>query len=150
MTAMELHRHYYLICGCLGRIPLPRPTQLDTHGNPLAITKDSTKEILACPDCGLVRAYSAQDLQWQMLPIPDPFLSKQCVLVSLEVECDGKNCVAPKAVHTILGTDKGQWRPKVVPKDFQFSSDARCGDDHQLIGNWHNPKIAWEVVSGLW
>lgn len=89
--------------------------------------------VFVCPYCGLVSEYSRRDtLEQMMVDKPSLFQSGECILVSIEVECDGKNCEAPKTVHVVRDGGKGTWKFAVVPKDWKFSDTAKCGAGHQL------------------
>ena len=71
-------------------------------------------------------------VQDMVVGTPSLFLAGECHLVSLEMECDGQNCEAPKIVHTIQGDEKGTWKPKAALKDWHFSDTALCGGGHRL------------------
>jgi hypothetical protein len=102
-------------------------------GNPLQNTTESLPIIVACPECGLVSAYSPEKMFGYLVAYKASlFQAGECHLVAIQVECNGENCKAPKIVHAIWGSDTGTWRPKVLPKDWQFQDSARCQNDHQL------------------
>jgi hypothetical protein len=127
---------------------MPRPSQLG-QGASLPLNSNR-KTIIACPECGLVSAYWERDVKEFEAPRSGLFQSGECRLVSTSAECEDTNCHAPKVVHTVIGTGWGSWKEKVAPKDWKFLSDARCGNDHQLLGTWkHSEHITW-AVSELW
>jgi hypothetical protein len=112
---------------------VPPPSLLDIDGNPRSSTKEKRQAVFVCPYCGLASLYSTGDVLPQMLvDKPSLFEAGECLLVSAEIECDGQNCEAPKVIHTIQGDEQGTWRPKAIPRDWQFSDSARCGAGHKL------------------
>jgi hypothetical protein len=105
---------------------------------------DAARVFVACPTCGLVSAYSALDVQKRPEGIPDPFVAEICSFVVLTIECGGKNCETPPAVHTTIGTDKGTWKEKARPTDWTFSPDCICESGHPLVAHWKDyPHVAW-------
>ena len=124
--------HYSLSCPRSHAIPIPPPTQVETDGSRQETTKEVKRAIFACPDCGYVSAYSESDVQEAHAPQPDLFLSKKRDLVSIQVDCDGKNCEVPKEIYIIAGTVEDVWTPKAVPKDWEFADTARCSRGHKL------------------
>ena len=63
---------------------------------------------------------------------PDLFQRGECILVSIEIECDGHNCEADKLIHTLQGIGTGFWTPKTAPKDWRFPDSIRCSAGHSL------------------
>jgi hypothetical protein len=124
--------HRFLRCPNSHAIPLPRPSHIERDDNLQEKAMENRRAVFVCPHCGLVSAYYGQDIVEQMAGTPTLFQLEQCSLVSIEIECDGKNCEALKVVHTIAGIATGTWTPKVVPRDWQFSESARCGAGHKL------------------
>jgi hypothetical protein len=144
--------HYSLPCPGWHGIPIPNSILEETIASLEGIAKVEKKAIVACPECGLVSVYSESDIQSAAFPTPDPFESGECILVLVEVGCDGAGCEVPKGVHTIFETEKRTWKPRVAPKDWKFSHDARCRDNHQLMGKWKDsPRMVWQAVhSDFW
>ena len=128
-----MHIHYYLECIGGHHIPLPRPTLIGTATNPVEMPRDGKAAVFACPECGLVRAYSRDEIRWIPLPTPDPFQVCECALAVVAVECDGKDCGAPKELFVIRGTGTGTWTPTVVPRQWIFSETVRCPDGHRMF-----------------
>jgi hypothetical protein len=96
-TSHLVYSHCSLQCPNLHRIPVPCPNLLEIEGSLQQTTKGNRKAVFVCPDCGLGSAYSAQDIVQDMIAgTPSLFLAGECHLVSLEIECDGQNCEAPK------------------------------------------------------
>jgi hypothetical protein len=124
--------HRFLPCRNSHAIPLPRPSLLETDDNLQQKAMENRRAVFVCPYCGLVSAYFGREIVEHLVGTPSLFQLGECNLVSIEIECDGKNCEAQKVVHTIAGTVKGTWRPRVVPKDWQFSESALCGTGHRL------------------
>jgi hypothetical protein len=151
MLTPPINQHYVLECRRGLRvhyIPIPRPSPLGIDASPPETANAVKKLLVACPECGLVSAYSGSDVQVQMSPRQDPFEADVCRLVSLNIECDDKKCDTPTTVHTIIDNDKGTWTqkvvPKVVPKDWEFASECLCYHGHPLAPNWEENHIAWE------
>jgi hypothetical protein len=139
MLTAAVNKHYVLECRRgphVHYIPIPRPSRLGTDASLQAITTAWKKATVACPVCGFVSVYSESDVQVQMSPKPDPFEADARRLVYLEVECDGRNCRVPKTVHTIMGNDKGIWKQKVAPKDWEFDFHCVCDKGHLLAPRW--------------
>jgi hypothetical protein len=133
MSTAFVYRHYFLRCPNNSHaIPLPRPNRAGTDGNLQEIDRDNRKAVFVCPYCGLASAYYGKGVQEHFLGTSDPFEAGECILVAVEVECDGESCGAQKVVHTIQGVATGTWRPKVSPKDWHFSESALCGAEHKL------------------
>ena len=148
MPTAATNVHYVLECRRgphVHYIPIPRPSRLGTDANPPATATAGHKAIVACPECGLVSAYSESELQLQMSPRRDPFEAGECRLVFLRVECDDKTCDLPKAVHTVIGSGKGAWKEKVAPRDWEFDPECLCDKRHHLEPNWEENRFAWEV-----
>jgi hypothetical protein len=125
--------HCYLLCPKSHRIPVPYSSPLEIDGSPRRTPTDTRTAVFVCPDCGLASTYSARDiLEDRILDTPGPFLADECHLGSIQVECDGENCKAPKVIHVIQGDEKGTWRPKAHPKDWTISDTARCEGGHKL------------------
>src|SRR5438270_12240073 len=100
--------HYFLDCSNGHRIPIPRPSLIETDTSQPVIPKDGRKVNVACPECGLVHAYSVAEVDGiYLVSKPDPFQACEYALAVVSTECDGRNCEALKEVHTILGIDKG-------------------------------------------
>jgi hypothetical protein len=132
-TSHLVYSHCFLQCPNLHRIPVPCPNLLEIDDSLQQTGKANRKAVFVCPDCGLGSAYSAQDMVQDMIRgTPSLFLAGECHLVSLEIECDGQNCEAPKIVHTIQGDKKGTWKPTAALEDWHFSETALCGADHRL------------------
>jgi hypothetical protein len=128
-----IYYHYHLQCPNSHRIPVPHPIPLETDGSPRKTTTENRRAVFVCPYCGLVSAYSAQDLlQDQEIGKQSPFSVGVCGLFSLEIECDGKNCGALKVVHTIHNAGKEMWKEEIAPTNWTFSDSARCGAGHPL------------------
>lgn len=127
------YRHCFLRCKNSCAIPLPHST-LEEIGNSLHQSATEIRTaVFVCPYCGLVSEYSRLDaLEHLMVDKPNLFQAGECLLVSTEVECGGKNCRAPKTVHAVQGIDTGTWRPKVVPGGWQFDDTANCAAGHKL------------------
>lgn len=125
---MGAYIHCYLACPNVHAILLPCPSLLERDGSPRSSTRENRIAVFVCPDCGLGSAYSAQDIREEVIVGRQSIFERgECLLVSLEIECDGDNCTAPKVIHTIQGADTGTWRPKAVPENWHFSDSARCG-----------------------
>jgi hypothetical protein len=124
-------------------IPIPGPSRSEIYANPLATSKDAKRVLVACPECGLVSAYSESDVQVQMSPSGDPFEADIRRLVSLQVECDDRNCDTPRSIRTILENDRGTWTQRVLPRDWTFSSECLCQSGHRLAPNWEENHVAW-------
>jgi len=123
----------FLRCRNACAIPLPHPTLEEIESSLRPTAKEDRTAIFVCPYCGLVSEYSGQDIhELQMVNTPSLFQAGECVLVSIEVECDGKNCAAPKTIHAIQGAGAGTWKPMVAPRDWIFSETALCGAGHKL------------------
>lgn len=125
-------------------IPIPRPNRLEIDSSPQARATDARRVLVACPECGFVSAYSESDVQVQMSPKGDPFEAGIRRLVSIQTECDDKNCETPRSVHTILANDGGTWTQKSLPKTWQFSPECRCEAGHSLAPNWEDNHHAWD------
>lgn len=126
-------------------IPIPRPSRSITGSSPPATTKDAAVVFVACPDCGLVSAYSALDIQKRPEGIPDPFEAEMCRFVILTIECDDKNCDPRTGVHTTIGSGKGMWKEKAHPIDWRFSPECICESGHRLVAHWKDyPRVTWE------
>lgn len=125
--------HTFLRCPNSHAIPLPMPSlseAIPTEGLTSATNKTL---VFVCPYCGLARAYHFGDvIQIMMADQPSLFQSHECVLVSVDVECESERCDAPKSLHTIQGIAGGSWRPKVTPKDWKFTESATCEHGHRL------------------
>jgi hypothetical protein len=145
--AMKLH--YSLPCPNGHGIPIPCPTLSGIHPSLLGTTMVEKKAILACPECGLVSVYRESQIHAVVSPTQDQFESHECHLVFLQIECDDKTCDTPTTVHTVIGSDRGIWKQKVAPKDWQFSSDCRCEKGHPLAPNWEEDRFAWEKRKSL-
>jgi hypothetical protein len=125
--------HYYLDCVGGHHIPLPRPSLIGTEANPLEMPKDGKTATFVCPECGLVSAYSREEIRWMPLPTADPFRTCECALATVAVECDGKDCTAQKELHMVRGTATGTWTPTIVPRQWTFSENARCPAGHRMF-----------------
>lgn len=143
------HPHFLLVCRNLHNIPIPRPRQSKIDSNLQGRVKVEKRAIVACPACGLVSVYSESGVQMALSPTPDPFEVGICRLVFVEVECDDKNCESPKAVHTTIGTDRGAWGERVVPRDWKFDPDCLCDDGHRLAPQWKGNRFGWEQRRSL-
>lgn len=129
--------HCFLPCPNRHMIPIPHSSPSGIDSSPRQIAKDNPIVNVVCHECGVVSAYSRQEVTGGMfVGTPDLFQENKCRLVATQVECDGENCEAPKTVHTVLVNDKGVWKLSIQPKDWQFSDSARCGAGHTL----HLPK----------
>ena len=125
-------------------IPIPRPSRSEIDASPPVTTTAAKKVFVACPECGFVSAYSEADVQVLMSPKGDPFEADIRRLVSIQVECDDKNCDTPKSVHTVLQNDMGTWTQKALPRYWRFSSDCLCDSGHPLAPDWEDNHLAWE------
>lgn len=124
--------HSFLRCRNSCAIPLPHPP-LEMCANPQSKNTENRKVVVICPYCGLASAYSGRDVVQQVIEDkPSLFQDHECLLVSVEIECDSKDCEAPKVIYTVQGVATGTWRPKAVPKDWHFSDSARCEAGHKL------------------
>jgi hypothetical protein len=142
--------HCFLYCPNLHSIPVPHPNLVETDGNPRQTARDSPTVNVVCPDCGVVSAYSMQDVTGGFfIDRPSLFQANECHLVAAEVECDGENCRAPKVIHAILGDDQGTWRPKAVQTSWHFSDTARCGAGHQLRLEKPDKQLLWTNLHTL-
>jgi hypothetical protein len=144
---MERHAtvHYSLECPRAHLIPIPRPSRSGIDSNLRETATDVAHVFVACPECGLVSAYSALNVLKRPEGIPDPFEAEICHFVVLSVECDGKDCDTPTSVHTAIGSDKGTWKEKVFPIDWKFSPECTCENGHHLVPHWKDyPHTAWE------
>jgi hypothetical protein len=125
--------HCFLHCPHVHAIPLPTPSLLERDGSPRSSAKENRTAVFVCPECGLGSSYSSQDIHEQVIADrPSLFQRGECLLVSVEIECDGENCEAPKVIHTIQGVDTGTWRPTAAPKDWHFSETALCVRGHRF------------------
>jgi hypothetical protein len=128
-----IYYHYFLQCPNSHYIPVPPPILLETDGSPRKIPKENRKAAFVCPYRALVSAYSAQDIvRHQETGKESLFEANVCHLVAIQVECDGKNCEAPKVIHATQDAGKGTWNVRVAPKKWMFSDSARCGAGHKL------------------
>src|SRR5271156_4024649 len=109
---------YVLWCGP-HNIPIPRPSQAGITANPPGTATAEKQAVVACPECGRVSVHLESSVQVMLSPKPDPFVAEECLLVSINVECDGEGCEAPKVVHTVIGTDRGTWKQKVAPTQWR-------------------------------
>lgn len=141
--------HYLLVCRNLHNIPIPRPDHPRMAANLPVKAKAEKQAIVACPVCGLVSVYSGSSVQRVLSPGQDPFEAGICRLVFLGIECDDENCESPKAVHTTIGTGKGTWKEKAVPKTWKFDSDCLCDKGHRLAPKWEGDRFAWEQRRSL-
>lgn len=146
-SAPPISKRYVLECRrgpLVHYIPIPRPSRVEINSSLPAITTDTKKLLVACPECGLVSAYSAADVQVHLSPTHDPFERGIRRLVSIAVECDHEGCEAQALVHTVLENDGGTWTQKSLPRSWKFSSDCRCKSGHPLAPQWDNDHYAWE------
>lgn len=132
---MTNYRECYLAChnGHSHAILLRCPSLVKKSRNPPSSSTGNQTAVFLCPDCGLGSAYSPQEVREQVIAgRPGLFERGECILVSVEIECDGNNCKAPKLIHTIHRGDTGNWKPKVGLEGWHFDESAQCGDNHQL------------------
>ena len=127
-----MNDHYYLQCLESHLIPLPRPSRVGTDGNLQQIATDNRRAIFSCPYCGLVSAYFGREIRHVEAQTVDPFLTGDCRLVRVHAVCDGIDCKAPKAIHTVQDAGSGRWFGRVAPKDWRMSDSARCDSGHTL------------------
>jgi hypothetical protein len=127
------YQHCFVLCPNTHMIPVPHSSLSEIDGSPRRLATDIPKVAVVCPECGDVSAYSIRDMKGGLVPDkPNRFQAGECRLVSIEVECDGENCKAPKVIHVIVGDEKGIWRPLVGPKNWRVSDSARCKGGHNL------------------
>jgi hypothetical protein len=130
-----LHKHSFLQCKSKSSctIPLPRPTLAEIERRLRQSAKENRKAVFVCPHCGLVSEYSTRDILEHVIPdTPSPFQSGECILVSIQVDCDGQHCRTPTTVHVIQDTGTEKWKTKIAPKHWTFSDSARCPSGHKL------------------
>ncbi len=145
----SLHFYYSLECPNGHGIPIPRSILSGIDPKLLGTAIPDKKAIVACPECGLVSVYAESSLRSVLSPRLDPFESQERHLVFLEIECDDKTCDTPTAVHTVIGSDRGIWKEKIVPKDWKFDADCLCERGHALAPNWEGNRFAWEERKSL-
>ncbi|HTA22907.1 MAG TPA: hypothetical protein VK763_05195 [Terriglobales bacterium] len=129
---MDGYVHYVINCQNGHGIPIPRPSQAGIDGSLQATATNPKRVVLVCPDCGIVSAYSGQDVRDFLAPTHDPFLTDECRLFEREAGCDGSNCEAPKVIHTVESGGAQTWKPKAAAIRWSFAESARCPDNHQL------------------
>jgi hypothetical protein len=136
---------WVLTChGCKKPIRIPRPSLTGTIDNPLEMPKTDVRANFVCPECGLVSAYSHEDCDRSIGPTQDPFEQGLWSLVSIEVECDGKNCEAPKAIHTTSDNVSGTYKPEKTMGQWKADETALCGSDHHL--KWRSDLRLYKAV----
>jgi hypothetical protein len=131
---MEQYICYFLRCECGNTIPLPHPTLASVVEAQTAPKKVIRKAVFACIECGLVSAYSSEDIQAILSPTPGPHLRGERTLGYIVPRCVGNNCEAPRRLY-ILGTGPAileTVRMKVPPRDWRFSPSATCEAEHAL------------------
>lgn len=152
MPTAATNVHYVLECRRgphVHYIPIPRPSLLRTDTNQKGNSKAAIQPIVACPECGLASVYSALEVQTLLSPMPDPFEAGICRLVSLEVECGDKSCEFPTEVHTTIGSDRGVWKQKVEPINWNFDLTCKCENWHPLKPAWKDNHFAWTQLEVL-
>jgi hypothetical protein len=133
MNDSGLYIHRFLRCQNACAIPLPHSTPEETDSNLLQRPTDNRQIVFVCPYCGLGSAYSGQDVfETAVAGKQSLFQQRECLLVSIEIECDGQDCEAPKVIHTLQGVETGTWKPTAAVKDWQYSETALCGAGHRL------------------
>jgi len=129
MSAPGSYLHCFLRCRNSHDIPVP----CCKLGRSQQIVEENRKAIFVCPYCGLVSAYYGKDMTArQVRAEPSLFEAKVCCLVSIDIECEVQGCKARKVIYMVQGVGTGTWKEGIVPRDWQFSETALCGDGHKL------------------
>src|SRR4051794_36894111 len=97
--------------GCDKPIRIPHPNLTGTIEHPLEMPKTDVRANFVCRECGLVSAYSHEDCDRRLDTIADPFAAGLCFLCSIEVECDGRNCGAPKTIYAVSNSASETYKP---------------------------------------
>jgi hypothetical protein len=125
---------YFLECHRLKhRIDIPAPTVRDSTRNPLGTSLDEKSAVFVCNQCGCVSSYTNEELHSEVVPEPDPFQLRAYTLCSIEPECDGLDCIAPKRIHEVWHSAKLEGSTN--PSRWNNDGSARCSDVHLLAWN---------------
>jgi hypothetical protein len=131
---MDIYVSYFLRCGCGETIPLPHPNLQEAIAIQTGEPREIRKAVFACTECGLVSAYSSEDVRAHPSPTPDPHRQGTRTLFYIEPQCDKTQCEAQKRLY-LLGTGPatiGEGVMKVRPKDWRFAPSATCTGGHAL------------------
>ncbi|MGH9426403.1 MAG: hypothetical protein ACRD2L_08895 [Terriglobia bacterium] len=97
--------------------------------------------LFVCPRCGLVSAYSKQDVKKGESPEQNGFLQGKLYLRYIEVGCDGYGCAFQPRIYLIstrpatpIGEEKDAFDAKQM-KDWKLAEFARCGAGHGIVMN---------------
>jgi hypothetical protein len=131
---MEQYISYFLRCECGSAIPLPHPSLQEVIAFQTGASREIRTAVFVCTECGIVSAYSSEDVRTHPSPIPDLYQREERTLGYIEMQCAETNCAAQKRLY-LLGTGPktiGEGTMKVRPKDWRFSPSAICTRGHAL------------------
>jgi hypothetical protein len=100
----------------------------------MGIARAGRRGVFVCNQCGLVSSYSDAEIQALSSLGPDPFHTQSCNLYCLDVECDGKNCQAPKLIHRDVDETSGidHTVESKQLRDWRLDETAKCLGGHAL------------------